>query len=431
MGKRTVLRGAREPGDLSIEDGLIEAVGSVDVRSGDHVLSCDGDIVTAGFVNTHHHLYQWTTRGRATACDLFAWLTTLYPVWGRLSVEDVEAAAVVGLGELALSGTTTVSDHHYVVPGGDDSVFEAVARAASKVGVRLCLCRGSMDLGESKGGLPPDSIVESIDAIVASTESLAEKVQVPGLVTLAVAPCSPFSVSTDLMRESADLARRLGLRLHTHLAETVDEERDCLERFGRRPLELMEDLGWLADDVWYAHGIHFTPSEIERIGHEGAGVAHCPSSNARLAAGICPVRELLDAGARVGLGVDGSASNEAGVLLPELRQAVFFARQRSGDARSLSSREALGLATSGGAACIGRPELGTLEAGAPADLAVWPASDVADIPDPADGLVLGPDRRVRHLLVDGRLVVEDGELKGADMAEAHAELAGRSRALWA
>jgi cytosine/adenosine deaminase-related metal-dependent hydrolase len=387
-------------------------------------------LVTAGLVNTHHHLYQWLTRGRSTSCDLFTWLTELYPAWGRTTVEDVSAAATVGLAELAMSGATTVSDHHYVVPHGDDSVFDAIAAASRQVGVRLVLCRGSMDLGESAGGLPPDTIVETIDAILSSTEAVVARLHDRDLVTMAVAPCSPFSVSTDLMRESAALARRLGLRLHTHLAETLEEERDCLARFGRRPLELVEELGWLADDVWFAHGIHFNAPEIRRLGLARAGVAHCPSSNARLAAGICPVRDLLDAGALVGLGVDGAASNEAGALLPELRQALYFARQRSGRPDALTPAEALELGTFRGAACLGRPDLGRIELGAPADLAVWPADDIADVPGPADGLVLGPDRRVRHLLVAGEEVVRDGSVLGVDLAGAHAELARRSRRLW-
>lgn len=400
------------------------------MRDGDRVLSCDGDLVTAGLVNSHHHLYQWMTRGRSTGCDLFTWLKELYPVWGRLSVEDVESAALVGLGELALSGATTVSDHHYVVPRGDDTVFDVIASAARRIGVRLHLCRGSMDLGESAGGLPPDSIVESIESILSSTESVAARLHDGDRVAIVVAPCSPFSVTTDLMRHSADVARRLGLRLHTHLAETVEEESDCMERFGLRPLDLIEELGWLGEDVWFAHGIHFDDSEIRRIGQARTGVAHCPSSNARLAAGICDVRGLLDAGAPVGLGVDGAASNEAGVLLPELRQALYFCRQRNGRADAMTSAEALELGTLGGAACLGRGELGRIEVGAPADLAVWPAEDIVDLPDLVDGLVLGPDRRVRHLLVEGQEVVVNGELVGMDLELAHAELARRSRALW-
>ena len=429
-GGRTVLRGARWPGDIAVEAGRIVALGTVAPLPGDRVLSCDGCIVTAGFVNTHHHLYQWLTRGRATSSDLFSWLTELYPVWGRLQVEDVAAAATVGLAELATSGTTTVSDHHYVVPHGDDSVFDAVAAASRAVGTRLHLCRGSMDLGESAGGLPPDSIVETIDAILGSTEAVAGRLHDGDRVSVAVAPCSPFSVSTDLMRESAALARRLGLRLHTHLAETLAEERDCLARFGKRPLDLVEELGWLADDVWFAHGIHFDATEVRRVGGSKAGVAHCPSSNGRLGSGICPVRDLLDAGANVGLGVDGPASNEMGVLLPELRQAVYFARQRAGRADALTPAEALELATAGGAACLGRADLGRVALGAPADLAVWPAEDISDLPEPVDGLVLGPDRRARHLLVGGEQVVRDGSVLGVDLERAHVELTARSRELW-
>lgn len=430
MATRTVLRGARSPGDIAIEDGKIAAIGAVEARRGDEVVACSGDLVTAGFANCHHHLYQWMTRGRATACDLFTWLRTLYPIWGELTVDDVAAAALVGLGELALSGATLVSDHHYVVLRGDDSVFDAIAGAANTVGVRLELCRGSMDLGESRGGLPPDTIVEEIDAILASTEAVARRLNDGDRVRVAVAPCSPFSVSVELMRASAELARSLGLRLHTHLAETLEEERDCRARFGRRPVELMEELGWVGDDVWFAHGIHLSAEEIGRLGSASTGVAHCPSSNARLAAGICPVRELIDAGVAVGLGVDGPASNEMGVLLPELRQAVYFARQRSGHPDALSSAEAIELATSGGAACLGRGHLGRLELGAPADLAVWPMADVADLPDPADALVLGPDRRVRHLFVAGERVVDDGRLVRVDLEAAHRELAGRARRLW-
>ncbi len=430
LATRTVLRGARSPGDLVIEEGKIAAIGVVEARPGDRVVECPDDLITAGFANCHHHLYQWMTRGRATACDLFTWLQTLYPIWGELTVDDVEASALVGLGELALSGATLVSDHHYVVPRGDDSVFDAIAKAAKAVGVRLELCRGSMDLGESRGGLPPDSIVEEIDAILSSTEAVAQRLSDGDRVRVAVAPCSPFSVSIELMRASAALARSLGLRMHTHLAETLDEERDCLARFGRRPVELMEELGWVGEDVWFAHGIHLTGEEIVRLGSASTGVAHCPSSNARLASGICPVRELIDAGAPVGLGVDGPASNEMGVLLPELRHAVYFARQRSGDPGALAPAEALSLATHGGAACLGRPHLGRLEIGAPADLAVWPMADVADVPEPVDALVLGPDRKVRHLFVGGEPVVEDGRLVGVDLEDAHRELSRRARRLW-
>lgn len=429
-GERLVVRGARWPGDIAVEAGVITEVGRVEARPGDSELRCDGDIVTPGLVNAHHHLYQWMTRGRATSCDLFSWLTELYPVWGRLSPDDVAAAATVGLGELALSGATTVADHHYIVPRGDDSVFERIGRAARQVGTRLQLSRGSMDLGESAGGLPPDSVVETIDTILASTERLAATFADDDLVTVVVAPCSPFTVSTDLMAQSAELGRRLGLRLHTHLCETDDEVQDCLARFGCRPLELVERLGWLGPDIWFAHGIHFDRDEIARIGAAGAGVAHCPRSNGRLGSGICRVHDLRRAGVPVGLGVDGAASNEAGTLLPELQQALYLARLREGRADALAPGEALELATTGGARCLGRPDLGRIEPGATADLAIWPGGDLADMPDPVAALVLGPDRRVRHLLVGGRPVVSGGELVGVDLEAAHADLARRARRLW-
>jgi cytosine/adenosine deaminase-related metal-dependent hydrolase len=427
---RLVLRGARWPGDVAVEDGRIVAVGSVPEEPGDEVVRVDGDLITAGLVNTHHHFYQWMTRGRAVGCDLFGWLTELYPVWARLSAEDVHAAALVALAELALTGCTTAADHHYVVPGGDDSVFDAIAAAARTVGIRVHLARGSMDLGESKGGLPPDFLVEELDAILASTESVAARLQDGERVVVTVAPCSPFSVTPELMRESAALARDHGLRLHTHLAETLDEERDALARFGRRPVELMEELGWVADDVWVAHGIHFDDDEVRRLGSAGVGVAHCPSSNARLGSGVCRVTDLVAAGAAVGLGVDGVASNEVGGLFPELRQALYAGRQRTGRPASFMPADALRLATEGGAACLGRDDIGRLAPGLRADLVVWPGDDLGDVPDPLAGLVLGPDRRARHVLVDGRPVVRDGELLGADAGQLRRELARRARRVW-
>ncbi len=430
MSKRLVLKGARWPGDIAIEDGRIKAVGSLEVISKDRELRCDGDIITPGLVNTHHHLYQWMTRGRATGCDLFGWLRTLYPVWSKMSVEDVHLAAVVGLAELATSGATCVADHHYVVPRGDDSVFDAIADAARTIGVRLVLSRGSMDLGESKGGLPPDEIVEDTETVLYSTEAVASRLHDGDLVSVVVAPCSPFSVSAELMKESATLARHLGLRLHTHLAETLAEERDCLARFGRRPLDVLEEFGWIGEDVWFAHGIHFNDSEIRRIGSTRTGIAHCPSSNARLASGICPVVDLRKAGAPVGLGVDGAASNEAGVLFSEMRQAVYLARLREMRADALSAADGLAMATEGGARCIGRLDLGSLAPGSPADLAVWGADDLADIEDPVTALVFGPERRVKHLLVAGRPVVEDGLPLGVDMQAVHEGLAQRSKRLF-
>ena len=326
---RTVLRGARWPGDVAWSDGRITAVGSVPAEDGDEVIRVDGDIVTAGLINTHHHFYQWMTRGWAFDCTLFGWLTTLYPVWARLTPEDVEVASAVAMGELALTGCTTAADHHYLVPGGDDSVFDAIAWAARTIGIRAHIARGSMDLGESRGGLPPDSVVEDLDAILASTESVHQRLHDGDRIVVTVAPCSPFSVTPELMTASAELARRLGLRLHTHLAETLDEERGCLERFGKRPLAVLDELGWIAPDVWVAHGIHFDDAEVARLGETRTGIAHCPSSNCRLGLGHRPGGRpdgrRCAGRARRGR---GGVSNEIGGLFPEMRMALFLARQR-------------------------------------------------------------------------------------------------------
>jgi cytosine/adenosine deaminase-related metal-dependent hydrolase len=415
---------------VAIVDGRIVGVGTIASEPGDEVVRCDGDIITAGLVNTHHHLYQWMTRGRAVGCDLFGWLVELYPVWGRLSVDDVRAAALVGLGELAATGCTTASDHHYLVPRGDDTVFDAIVDAARQVGIRLHLSRGSMDLGESRGGLPPDHVVEDRDAILASTESVIARHHDGEMVHVTVAPCSPFSVTSGLMVESAELARRHGLRLHTHLCETVEEQQHCLERFGRRPVEMLDEWGWLGDDVWLAHGIHIDDDEMARLGSAGTGVAHCPSSNARMAAGMCRVTDLRAAGCPVGLGVDGVASNEVGGLFGEMRQALYTARLRELRPDALMPADVLEMGTLGGARCLGMDDVGSLEVGMRADLAVWPGDDIADIADALTALVLGPDRRVRHLFVDGRTVVVDGEVAGTDLAAAHRDLAARSRRLW-
>jgi cytosine/adenosine deaminase-related metal-dependent hydrolase len=415
---------------VAVVDGRIVGVGTIASEPGDEVVRCDGDIITAGLVNTHHHLYQWMTRGRAVGCDLFGWLVELYPVWGRLSVDDVRAAALVGLGELAATGCTTASDHHYLVPRGDDTVFDAIVDAARQVGIRLHLSRGSMDLGESRGGLPPDHVVEDRDAILASTESVIARHHDGEMVHVTVAPCSPFSVTSGLMVESAELARRHGLRLHTHLCETVEEQQHCLERFGRRPVEMLDEWGWVGDDVWLAHGIHIDDDEMARLGSAGTGVAHCPSSNARVAAGMCRVTDLRAAGCPVGLGVDGVASNEVGGLFAEMRQALYTARLRELRPDALMPADVLEMGTLGGARCLGMDDVGSLEVGMRADLAVWPGDDIADIADALTALVLGPDRRVRHLFVDGRTVVVDGEVAGTDLAAAHRDLAARSRRLW-
>jgi 8-oxoguanine deaminase len=412
-------------GWLLTDDGAIAALGPGAAPSGtDADVRIDGRglLATPGFVNCHHHLYQWATRGLAQEADLFSWLVALYPVWARIDAEVVAATARAGLAALAVSGCTTSTDHHYVFPAGAGDLLAAEIEAARGLGVRFHPCRGSMDLGQSAGGLPPDEVVENRDAVLAATEEAIARHHDPSpasMLRIAVAPCSPFSVTGGLMRDAADLARRRGVRLHTHLAETVEEEAFCREQFGCRPVEYLERLGWLGDDVWLAHCIHLSDAETRRFGETGTGVAHCPSSNARLGAGIARVRDLLDAGAAVGLGVDGAASNEGGELQLELRNALLFARLRGG-ATALTCREALALATIHGARCLGRvAEIGSLEPGKRADVALWRlGGDWHDgIDDPVAALVLGPPRRVDTLLVEGRVVVADGELRTGSAEE--------------
>jgi cytosine/adenosine deaminase-related metal-dependent hydrolase len=404
-----------ERGWLRIEDGLIAELGAGEPpEPGDDL---DGAIVTPGLVNTHHHLYQTLTRARAQDADLFTWLRTLYPVWAQIDEEMLYAAARTGLAELALSGCSTVFDHHYVFPHGVSGLVEAEVRAAAELGVRIIASRGSMDLGVSDGGLPPDNLVEQIDDVLADTERLAGSVD--GVTAqIVVAPCSPFSVTTRLMEESAALARRLGLKLHTHLAETVEEEAYCRELYDCTPVEYLDRVGWLDGDVWCAHCIHLSQAEIERFGAHGVGVAHCPTSNLRLGAGVAPVRELLDAHVDVGLGVDGSASNERSDLFFEVKQALLVARGRGGPG-AMTARQALQLATQGGARAMGRSDIGSLEPGKRADVAVWRTDglELAGAADPVAGLVFAGPHRVDRLLVGGVPVVSGGELVRADENE--------------
>ncbi|HEY7017903.1 MAG TPA: 8-oxoguanine deaminase [Gaiellaceae bacterium] len=413
-----------ENGWVLVDDGRIVEAGGGAEPEADERESLGGALVTPGLINTHHHLYQTLTRARAQEADLFSWLKELYPVWAQIDAEAEHAAARTGLAELALSGCTTVFDHHYVFPRGGGDLIEAEMTAARELGVRLIPSRGSMDLGESDGGLPPDSLVEDADDVLAETERLAARY--PELV---VAPCSPFSVTGRLMRESAELARRLGLTLHTHLAETVEEEAYCRELYGCRPVEYLEQLGWLDGDVWCAHCVHLDESDVARFGETGTGVAHCPSSNMRLGAGVAPVRQLLDAGVRVGLGVDGSASNERGDLFLEVKQALLVARGRGGP-EALTAREALRLGTRGSAAVLKRDELGSLEPGKSADLAIWRTDrlELAGAEDPVAGLVFGGPHRVDRLVVAGEDVVRDGRLVRADegeIAREHRRVAAR------
>ncbi|MGZ8794200.1 MAG: 8-oxoguanine deaminase [Gaiellaceae bacterium] len=406
-----------EGGWILIEDGLVKDAGAGAKPRADGVQDLDGAVVTPGLVNTHHHLWQNLTRARAQDENLFGWLKALYPIWSAIDEEAEYAAARVGLAELALSGCTTVFDHHYLFPPAVTGLLEAEIRAARELGVRIVASRGSMDLGESQGGLPPDSVVVSRDDALAATEaaaSLADGAQ----VEIAVAPCSPFSVTRELMTESAELAHRLGLQLHTHLAETVEEEDYCRELYGCTPVEYLGEVGWLAEDVWCAHCVHLSDEDVETFGAQGVGVAHCPTSNMRLGAGIARVRDLLEANVRVGLGVDGSASNERGDLFLEVKQALLVARARGGP-KAMSVRDALRLGTRGGAAVLGRDDIGQLSPGKRADVAVWRTDclELGGADDLVAGLVFSGPHRVDRLYVGGEEIVRDGQLVGADETE--------------
>jgi cytosine/adenosine deaminase-related metal-dependent hydrolase len=402
-----------EDGWVLVDEGHIASTGAGERPVADETVDLGGAVVTPGLVNTHHHLFQTLTRAQAQQADLFSWLKALYPVWARLDAEAEYAAARTGLAELALSGCTTVFDHHYVFPRGEHGVIEALIKAGEEVGVRLVVGRGSMDLGESRGGLPPDSLVEDTEAILEQTEALARSG-----ADLAVSPCSPFSVTKELMRDSAELARRLDVPLHTHLAETAEEEAYCRELYGCTPVEYLEELGWLAEDVWCAHCVHLSDTEVRRFADTGTGVAHCPTSNLRLGAGVAPVRDLLDAGARVGLGVDGSASNERSDLFLEVKQALLVARGRGGP-EAMTVRQALRLATRGGAGVLRRGDIGSLEPGKHADLAVWRTDglELGGAADPVAGLVLSAPHRVDRLYVGGEEIVRQGHLVRVDEDE--------------
>jgi cytosine/adenosine deaminase-related metal-dependent hydrolase len=435
--------GTEHPAGYVVLDGdRIEAVGAgalPDRYAAAERVDGAGLLATPGLVNTHQHLYQWITRGYATDDSLFGWLTALYPVWAGLDAELVHASAAANLGWMALTGCSTSSDHHYVFPAGRGDLLEAEIVAAREIGLRFHPGRGSMNLGQSAGGLPPDSVVEEHDDILAATQAAIDRWHDPSfgsMTRIAVAPCSPFSVTADLMRDSAELARRAGVRLHTHLAETLDEEQFCLETYGRTPAQYAEDLGWLGPDVWLAHCVHLSDEAVERLAASGTGVAHCPTSNGRLGSGIARVRDLLAAGAPVGLGVDGSASNESGAMIDEPHQALLAARLRNGPL-ALTVRQALELGTMGGARCLGRAdEIGSLEPGKLADVALWQVSGLAGagIADPVATLVLGAPA-LEHLFVGGQPVVTGGHLVTADAdalaaasAKASARIAERARA---
>ncbi|MBL1084028.1 8-oxoguanine deaminase [Streptomyces actinomycinicus] len=411
-------------GHLVLAGNRIESVGAGQAPEGlENVvrrIDASGHLATPGLVNTHHHFYQWITRGLATDHNLFNWLVALYPVWARIDEQMTYAAAQGSLAMMARGGVTTAMDHHYVFPRGCGDLSGSIIRAAAETGVRFTLARGSMDRGEKDGGLPPDFAVETLEGALAATEETVKKhhdASFDAMTQVAVAPCSPFSVSTELMRQGAELARRLGVRLHTHGSETVEEEKFCHELFGMGPTDYFESTGWLGEDVWMAHCVHMTDSDIAAFARTKTGVAHCPSSNARLAAGIARVPDMLKAGVPVGLGVDGTASNESGELHTELRNALLINRLGAHREAALNARQALRLGTHGGAQVLGRAgQTGSLEAGKLADLVLWKMDTLAhaSIADPVTALVFGAAAPVTASFVGGRQIVENGRLLTVD-----------------
>ena len=421
--------------NLYIKDGFIQAIGSLTELpdTADEVLDLSGYIVFPGFVNTHHHFYQTLTRAvpKAQDANLFNWLVTLYPIWVRLTSEAIHISTQTALTELALSGCTTASDHLYLFPNG--SRLDDEIQAAGEVGLRLHASRGSMSLGESAGGLPPDSVVDTEEEILKDSQRLIETYHDPhpgSMVQIVLAPCSPFSVTGELMRQSALLAREYGIHLHTHLAETKDEEDFCIEKFGHRPVAYMQEVDWIGEDVWFAHSVHVDDAEIQLYADTGCGVAHCPSSNMRLASGIAPILNMLTRGVKVGLGVDGSASNDGSHLLGEARQAMLLARlaaglggaSRSGEDTPplMSARQALEIATRGGAAVLGRDDIGSLAVGKCADLFAINLNrlDYAGaLHDPVAAALFCAPQTVDFNIVGGKMIVRNGEMATVDVPD--------------
>jgi 8-oxoguanine deaminase len=425
-----------ERGAVLIRDNVIEAVGpnSELPSSADRVIDAQNMIVLPGLVNTHHHLYQTLTRCLHETQDapLFLWLQTLYPIWAKLTPEAAYVSALVGLAELMLTGCTTALDQLYLFPNGvtlDDEI-----RAARELGMRFHPCRGSMSLGESEGGLPPDEVVEDEESILVDCRRVIETFHDAerfSMCRILIAPCSPFSVTPDLLRSSRDLARQYGVQCHTHVAETLDEERFCLEKYGRRPVEYLADLEWLGEDVSYAHGVHLTEDEMRLFAETGTGIAHCPTSNMRLGSGIAPVTRMLELGVKVGLAVDGSASNDSSHMLNEARMALLLQRVKHG-AMALSPRRVLEVATVGGAGLLGRDDIGVLAPGKAADLIAISLDRVeyTGAGDPVAALVLCGPVKVDLSMINGRVVVEGGELQGIDLdgvIAKHTEVARRMR----
>jgi cytosine/adenosine deaminase-related metal-dependent hydrolase len=420
---------------LFIDDGVITAAGALadmPEREADEVLSLPYHVVIPGLINTHHHMYQTLTRCFAQDRELFAWLQALYPVWARMRAGDVKVSAQLAMAELLLSGCTTSSDHLYIFP--NDCTLDDTIEAAQTMGIRFHAARGSMSVGEKDGGLPPDSVVEAEEHILKDTRRLIETYHDPGrfaMLRIVVAPCSPFSVSQNLMRESAALARSYGVRLHTHLAENANDVAYSLEKFGVLPGDYAREVHWVGEDVWHAHCVYLNEREIGIFARTGTGVCHCPSSNMRLASGVAPVRKMLDSGVKVGLGVDGSASNDSSHLLDEARQAMLLQRV-GGNPAGLSAREALRLATRGSAAVLGRDDIGQLAPGMAADFAAYRLDQLGyagALHDPLAALVFCRPQNADLVMVQGHWVVKDGQLTTVDTPALIAEHNRRSLAL--
>jgi 8-oxoguanine deaminase len=420
-----ILAGGAERGLVVADGRIVELVPAGRTPSTPNVtaFAADDHVVLPGLINTHHHFYQTLTRAVPAALDreLFPWLETLYPIWARLTPDTLELAVTTAMAELLLSGCTTTTDHHYVFPTGLEHAIDIEVAVAKRLGMRALLTRGSMNRSRRDGGLPPDSVVQDEDTILADSKRLIEKFHEAdddAMIQIALAPCSPFSVTTSLMRATAELAGRSGVRLHTHLGETEDENRYCLEINGCRPLDYFEDCGWLNDRTWLAHGIHFSPAEMTRLAKAGTAVSHCACSNQTLASGCCPVCDLEKAGVSVGIGVDGSASNDCSNLIQEVRAAFLLQRGRYG-VRRVSHRDALRWATRGSAACIGRPELGEIAVGKMADLAFFKFDELrfSGHGDPLAALVLCGAHRADRVMVGGRWIVESGEIPGLDIGD--------------
>ncbi len=380
-------------------------------------------VVLPGLINTHHHFYQTLTRAVPAALnrELFPWLQALYPIWARLTPEALDLGITLAMAELILSGCTTTTDHHYVFPAGLEDAIDVEVKAAQRLGLRVLLTRGSMNRSRRDGGLPPDNVVQDEDTVLADSERVVARYHGAGegaMVQIALAPCSPFSVTTSLMRSTANLARRLNVRLHTHLAETEDENRYCQELHNCRPLDYLEDCGWLDDRVWLAHGIHFNADEIKRLARAGTTISHCACSNQTLASGSCPVCAMEAAGVRVGIGVDGSASNDASNLMQEVRAAFLLQRSRYG-VKKVSHLDALRWATKGSAACVGRTDIGVIAVGAMADLALFKLDEprFSGSGDPLAALVLCGAHRADRVMVGGKWIVEDGQIPGFDLGD--------------